>query len=76
MATVPNAAPELMQTMTILLKVRIAETTEAVIKTAVEDFEARLRRQIATAAMEVENFYELSRQANRLVITVKMPETK
>jgi hypothetical protein len=54
-----------------LLSVRIAEVTEEVVKKATDEFEAKLRRQIASTSMEVSNFYEMRTQGNNLVITVR-----
>lgn len=51
----------------------IDEATEAVVQQAVKDFETRLRKEIALAAMSVEKFYDVANDRRGLVITVKQP---
>lgn len=60
--------------ITHLLELRIVEVTEAVVQTAVKEFEDKLRREIAITSMQVSQFYEMSSDRNNLVIKVKLPE--
>lgn len=57
--------------VTAALKQGIDEATEHVVQQAVKDFEARLRKQIAIAAMGVESYYEVAMDHRGLVITVR-----
>lgn len=65
---------ELTAAMELLLKSRIETAAGIEIRKAVEAFEARLRREIATMAMEVSSFYQMETQGQQIVITVKMPK--
>lgn len=58
--------------VTTLLEHRIAEATEAVVADAVKAFEARLRREIALASLDVSNFYELDTSRGVVSIRVKL----
>lgn len=51
----------------------IDEATEQVVQAAVKDFETRLRKEIAIAAMGVEKYYDVAADRRGLVITVKQP---
>ena len=50
----------------------IAQETEAVVASAVKDFEQRLRQRIAQGACEISGFYDVERQGDRLIISVKV----
>jgi hypothetical protein len=66
-----HAAQALFPAVEALLRINVTEATELVIKKAVTEFEAELRRSIAKTALDVSHFYELHRDADNLVITVK-----
>jgi hypothetical protein len=66
-----EAARALIPGVELMLRKGISEATEAVIASAVKDFEAELRRKIGEAAIDVSRFYEVSMQRDSLVITIR-----
>lgn len=72
MSALTSEIDHLVPAVQALLSMRISSAAETVIRTAVEDFETRLRKEVAATAMEVSRFYELSTSQDRLVITVKL----
>lgn len=62
----------LVSAVTAMLKRRVDEATEVSIREAVSAFEAKLRREVALAAMDVSNFYEIDRDRGGVSIRVKL----
>lgn len=54
----------------LALEANVAKATEEFIADSVRAYEARLRREIATVAMEVSRFYEVVRNGDTLTIRV------
>jgi len=54
-----------------LMQAALIEATEQVIKTAVEDFEKKLRQKLAETTLNVASYYELERMGATLRILVK-----
>lgn len=76
MPTIDETARTLVPGVTLLLEKHIAAATEAVIASAVKEFEAELRRKIGEAAIDISHFYELNLQRDSLVITIKDYKTR
>ena len=57
-----------------LIRDRILEAQEAVIKDAVADFEKVIRQIVGKVAINVSNYYSIERSGPNLVITVKVGE--
>lgn len=66
-----NLARELVPGVEALLQARIAEATEEVVSKATKEFEQRLRRSIATAALDIASFFDVQRDGANVVITVR-----
>ena len=66
-----NLAREMVPAVHTMLQTRIAEATDIVIKEAVAEFEAKLRRAIAETVMGLSSYYDVERMGSNVVITVK-----
>lgn len=71
MAEIDAAAKVLIPGVRLLLETHIAKARDEVIRKAVEEFEALLRRDIAMTAVDVSRFYSMEMREDNLVITIK-----
>lgn len=61
----------LMPGLRALLGERVQKMTDEFVKQSVADYELRLRREIAGAAMDVASYYSLEKDQRGITITVK-----
>ena len=66
-----NLARELVPGVEAILSIAVAEATEEVVRKATAEFEQKLRKAIATSAMNVASYFDIERRDMGVVITVK-----
>ena len=58
------------------LATAVEEIRQDVIKTAVKDFETRIRERVGKTAINLASFYSVQRMGQEIIINVRIPQEK
>jgi hypothetical protein len=72
MAMQNNTEEKIRGSIAEILEQEISKVREEVIAAAVAEYEAKVRKAVGNAAVQVSEFYSVHRMGNDLVITVKL----